>query len=177
MIGVTERRRNAPSLGAIAATMCVLVAVAGCSSPGSPSTAGSTPSSTAPVSEPAMTHGSGEARATLVLTGDLDESYNFTEQSGNISPTSELIAAVWVDPDINTLTLTGDVIAGTSPTSARLILGWVIGPDSTTFASADGECQVTMEPTATALSGSFTCTGLSSADGALTVDATGTFSS
>ena len=117
----------------------------------------------------------GDGKATLVLTGDIDETFVFDGRSGNVSPTATLIAAVWTDPQINTMTISGEVANGTRKTSTLLAIGWVIGEDVVSFTSKSGECDVTMEVKPDAISGTFTCSGVKSADGSQTVNATGSF--
>jgi hypothetical protein len=90
-----------------------------------------------------------------------------------VSPTPTLIAAIWTDPQINTLTVSGEVANGTRKSSTLLALGWVVG--ETVFTSKSGECDVTMEVKPESISGTFTCSGVKSADGSQTVNATGSF--
>ena len=133
---------------------------------------------------------SGEAVATLTLRGGFEDA--FTDLEGdNVSPAATILAAVWVEArdnlaesyaDIATVTLTGPVAAGSHATSASgLVLAFNVSRTDAagndlffhSWTSSAGECTVTME-TGAAISGSFTCTGIKSADG-LTVDAEGTY--
>ena len=133
---------------------------------------------------------SGEAIATLTIRGGFEDA--FTDLEGdNVSPTTTILAAVWVEArdnlaesyaDIATVTLAGPVAAGSHATSASgLVLAFNVSRTDAdgndlffhSWTSSAGECTVTME-TGAAISGSFTCTGIKSADG-LTVDAEGTY--
>ena len=129
--------------------------------------------------------------ANLVVTG-ADVAGTWTLDGGaDVSPTSTLIAAVWAVTesdgatfaDLITLTITGRIADGTQTTSQEgLGLGISIsrsdaaGADvfNHVFASQAGECQVTMARTAEGLTGTFTCTGITDADGH-TADASGSF--
>jgi hypothetical protein len=147
---------------------------------------------------PAGTAGSGSgapagaASATLELTGppDVTGSWTLDGISGDISPTSSIVAAIWTKTidnvaagygDLVSISLGGPVQAGTRATSADgLTLGF--GIQRTTgqsdvfdhqWSSRGGECQVTMVIGAD-ISGSFVCASITSADG-VTVKASGTF--
>ncbi|HSL12031.1 MAG TPA: hypothetical protein VLA82_12015 [Actinomycetota bacterium] len=112
----------------------------------------------------------GDARATLVF-GVLTEPVTY---AGGEGPAS----LVWRTSRYELFTLTGDLRLGTRPTSATLgiQLAIEIGPEVVAFTSADGSCTVTVslaEPRA--LAGDVACSGLTTADGDITVDVAGTF--
>jgi hypothetical protein len=109
-----------------------------------------------------------------------------------VSPTDTLIAAVWVETasnvdagyaDIVNLTLGGPVADGTHTTSeAGLILSFTVSRTDASgtdlfyhqFVSMAGECQVTMTRGTDGVSGTFSCTGLTS-DTGIAVNATGSY--
>jgi hypothetical protein len=134
-----------------------------------------------------------EETANLVVTGaDVSGSWTLDASSGDLSPTATLIAGVWVETvdnvaegygDLVTLSLGGTIVEGTQATSeAGLGLGFTInridasGNDlfNHVFSSKAGECHVTMERTATGVSGTFNCASITDADGH-TVSASGSF--
>ena len=73
----------------------------------------------------------------------------------------------------------GASFTGTQTTSGALSLSFTVKTNggTTTFHSIAGECEVTISQAgAHDVAGLFTCTGLTSTDGKLTVNATGSFS-
>lgn len=138
-----------------------------------PSAAGAVASAGAPTVVPiAADPGS----ATLVLTGGVTGSYTF---SGNASQpvTGSAVTASWVDTLHNVLTLDGPVDRGTRTTDGGLVLTWgvMLGGKLVTFTSKAGECTIGMASTPKSIIGSFACRRIKSADGKLTVGATGTY--
>lgn len=72
----------------------------------------------------------------------------------------------------------GTSFVGTRPTSADLRLTFFVHSASGTasFSSTDGGCQVTVaQAEATAFVGSFSCAGITDVNGALVVNAQGSF--
>jgi hypothetical protein len=133
--------------------------------------------------------------ATLEITtgpSEVKQSWSLDGVSGDVSPTATLIAGVWTKTidnvaagygDLIVLSMGGPIVDGTQVTSKDLKMGFSIsrtdasGTDlfSHTFSSEAGECSVTMQPSATGLTGTFTCSGIPS-DTGLSVNANGTFS-
>ena len=166
--------------------------------PGTSAAQGATtpPNATGAATQPAATAaGPGapvEETANLVVTGSAVSGSWEIEGGADISPTSELITAVWTgiltDPsgtfgDFVTLSMSGTIVEGTQATSAAgIVLGFAISRDNAdgtsqfnhVFTSKDGECQVTMQRTGSGVSGTFTCTGIKDEQGNA-VDATGSF--
>jgi hypothetical protein len=196
-----------PSRSGLAGTILIAGSLVACGSPpatGAPAgTSGpggtSGPAATAATGAtagPAATAGNGgaaEGTANLVVTGsDVSGSWTLDGNSGDVSPTDTLIAAVWTETVSNvaesygeliTISMGGTIVEGTQATSqSGLGLGFVIsrfdaaGNDifSHVFSSRAGECQVTMARTSTGVSGTFTCASIVDADGH-TVSATGSF--
>ena len=140
---------------------------------------------------PDATSPSSDELATLRLSGGMTESYALDGISGDVSPTSTIIAAIWTETidnvaagygDLITVSLGGPVFDGTQRTSAQgIVLSFGVsrmdagGNDlfDHQWTSKAGECSVTMS-TGAEITGSFECAGLTSQDGT-TVDAEGTF--
>jgi hypothetical protein len=114
--------------------------------------------------------------ATLVLTGDVEQSVAFLGSAGSGSPNAAL-SMTWTDLGPNTLGLTGPVDRGTRSTAKTLVLQWTILVDDApvTFTSTDGECTLGMAVNPTNVSGTFACKKLESDDGEYVVGATGTY--
>ena len=88
------------------------------------------------------------------------------------------MALNWLSPEGGTFGISGSSFQGTMPTGSSLRLDLEIrgGGALVAFRSNDGSCTVTIErATDTDVSGSFTCSGLRSIDGAIDVRATGDF--
>ena len=87
------------------------------------------------------------------------------------------MTGTWTDPLQNVLTLAGPVDRGTRTTDAGLVLTWALMVDGklVTFTSTAGECTIGMAVNPKSVSGSFSCRKLKSADGKLTVEASGTY--
>jgi hypothetical protein len=143
--------------------------------------------------------------ATLEITSgpsDIVGSWTLDGVSGDVSPTVTIVAGVWTKTidniaagygDLITVSLGGPIAGGTRPTDENLKIGFSIlrgGPDPSNpeefkdifdwnFNSEAGECQITMSPGGTTLSGTFTCSGLTgtnSVDGTTaSATASGTF--
>jgi len=119
-------------------------------------------------------------RALLTIDGDRDGSLVFgaltdpARYAGGEGPAS----LVWRTSSYELLTLSGDLRLGAQPTSETLgvQLAIEVGRDVVAFTSDDGSCSVTVaraEPRA--VSGDIACTGLTTADGEITIDVSGTF--
>jgi hypothetical protein len=132
-----------------------------------------------------------EAVATIEISGGLELSCTLDGPSGDVSPTNELIAAVWTETvdsdtfgDLIVFSIGGPVIDGQEATAdpgITLGISWsrvdANGADifDHTFSSRDGECTVTMGPLGDAgVGGSFSCPNLMDEDGH-TVKVAGTF--
>jgi hypothetical protein len=114
--------------------------------------------------------------ATLVLKGSVQATLTMTGTAGQ-PVTDNVVGAAWGDSLQNVLTLQGKVDRGTRTTDAGLVLTWGLMVDGklVTFTSKAGECTIGMASTQKAVSGSFACRKLKSADGKLTVEASGTY--
>jgi hypothetical protein len=135
--------------------------------------------------------GSEEAVATVVLRGGFEDSYMELE-GDDVSPTTTILAAVWVDAranasdgtgDLATVSIAGPVFSGTQTTSeAGITVSVSVSRADATgselffhlWTSKAGECQVTMAA-GSAITGTFTCASLTSQDG-VTVSVEGTYS-
>ncbi|HXG26747.1 MAG TPA: hypothetical protein VNL94_07850, partial [Candidatus Binatia bacterium] len=73
--------------------------------------------------------------------------------------------------------LTGPASSGTRTTDSTFSLTWTVMVDGTpvTFTSSDGECTIGMAVQPKAVTGSFVCKKLKSADGKITIDVRGTY--
>lgn len=140
-----------------------------------------------------------ESGATLETTNaprDATGSWILDGVSGDVSPTSSLLAAVWTETvdnveagygDLIVVSMGGPIAAGTQATSADLKLNFSLSRMDASggevfdyvFTSEAGECRVTMAPGGETLTGSFTCSGVpgsNAVDGSVvSTDATGTF--
>ena len=140
---------------------------------GLPGAAGSGASPSAPAVVPvAVEPGS----ATLVVTGSVKATYTLTGNAGQ-APAGNAVTGTWTDPLQTVLTLVGPVDRGTRTTDAGLVLTWAVMVDGklVTFTSTAGECTIGMAVNPKSVSGSFSCRRLKSADGKLTVEASGTY--
>lgn len=93
------------------------------------------------------------------------------------APPPGAFALSWSAPAAG-FALGGTSFVGTHPTSAGLRLTFFVHSASGTasFSSTDGGCQVTVtQAEATAFAGTFSCPGISDANGTLVVDAQGSF--
>jgi len=114
--------------------------------------------------------------ATLVLTGAVQGTYTFG--GGALGATkATAFSATWTDAAQNTLALDAKVDRGTRTTGDGLVLRFTVVVEGTAvaFTSKAGECTIGMGVQPTTVSGSFTCKKLKSADGTLTIEATGTY--
>jgi hypothetical protein len=143
----------------------------GTASPGATAATPSRPPSAAPTIPPP----SGEA--SLMLSGGATGTFALTGRAGGQRVNATTVDAGWVDALQTTLTITGPVDRGTRTTDERLVLTIVVAVADTpvTFTSVAGECTIGMAPVGTAVQGSFTCKKLKSADGKLTIEASGTY--
>jgi hypothetical protein len=159
-------------------------------SPASPSPAvtgatGATGSSGAtgtptPSVSPGFTGSVDVGSASLAISGDMHITESALPLTGPTiySPPPGPFALGW-DTDSAAFALSGTSFVGNHPTSAILELTFSIGSgaDATSFTSDDGGCDVivtTAEPTT--FEGTFSCTGIADEDGAIVVNAQGTFS-
>jgi hypothetical protein len=119
-------------------------------------------------------------RAAVDVTGDVDASKTLpTLFAGSFAPPPGGMAVVWVagGTDATTLGLGGLSFTGTQPTAPTLSLTLTVqaGEGIVSFVSTAGECSITIgRATASAMSGAFVCSNLSSPDGRV-VDASGSF--
>jgi hypothetical protein len=140
---------------------------------GLPGAAGIAATPSAPAAAPVVVE---PGSATLVLTGSVKATYTLTGNAGQ-PVAGNAVTGTWTDPLQNLLKLAGPVDRGTRTTDADLVLTWslTVGGKLVTFTSSAGECTIGMAVNPTSVSGSFSCRKLKSADGKLTVEASGTY--
>jgi hypothetical protein len=140
----------------------------------SPNATAATPTQR-PTVGPTIVPPSGDA--SLVLSGGVTGTFALTGLAGGQHVTSTAVDAGWGDALQTTLTIAGPADRGTRTTDERLVLTIVVpvADVPVTFTSAAGECTIGMAPVGTAVQGSFTCHKLKSADGKLTIEASGTY--
>jgi hypothetical protein len=147
---------------------------------GSPSGSPTLPS-TPPTGSPGVTGTLTIGTAQVTTSGALTVSatYDTLGPPGIWTPPPGAISLNWRGRGAQSLGITGDSFAAQLPTAPDRVLEFSVrGPDSVlTFRSSEGECLVTISPAlVNQVGGSFTCTGLASDDGSVTVNALGTFS-
>lgn len=121
-------------------------------------------------------------QATLTLSGGLSQTTAFPTLGAPAiwSPTPGTITLSWTGADpVESISIGGPSFSGQQSTSSTLTLAFSVksadGPK--TFRSQAGECTVTLNPAApTQVGGLVFCTNLKSVDGAVTVNAQGSFS-
>ncbi len=121
-------------------------------------------------------------QATLTLSGGLSQTTAFPTLGAPAiwSPTPGTITLSWTGADpVESISIGGPSFSGQQSTSPTLTLAFSVksadGPK--TFRSQAGECTVTLNPAApTQIGGLVFCTNLKSVDGAVTVNAQGSFS-
>jgi hypothetical protein len=115
----------------------------------------------------------------LTLTGPVAGTFALTGRAGGQHVDASTVDLGWVDAQQTTLTITGPVDRGTRTTDERLVLTISILVDGlpVAFTSDGGECTVGMASVAGKVQGSFSCRKLKSADGKLTIEASGTYRS
>jgi hypothetical protein len=120
-----------------------------------------------------------QGMASVQVAGDLE-----TEFSAPLAvptayaPPPGVLALRWVRAS-QRVEIAGLTFTGTRPTSPALSIVITVdtGEATASFRSTKDECNVTIDTAnANQLTGSFVCTGLRSADGSATVDASGRFS-
>lgn len=119
--------------------------------------------------------------ASLSLSGDLTTTVGFTaiESPAVWAPPPAPMDITWTGGPVAQLRLSGTSFVSLADTGADRILSFTVdGPEGPAeFTSSAGECSVTITPAlADQMAGVFTCTLLTDAEGALTVEARGTFS-
>lgn len=129
-----------------------------------------------PEPPPALRRG----RALLRIRGDADASFVFRAltEPAIYAGGEGTVSLVWRTAAYDLFTLGGDLRVGAQPTSEtlRLQLALAIDGDVVGFTSDDGRCTVTVERADVGgLDGRVRCVDLASTDGALVVDASGTF--
>jgi hypothetical protein len=166
---------------AIMVSAAIAVAASSCSGGGSGPSPSPTPSLSPSPSELSSSSPSvapetfTEGRASAQVAGDVEAEFTARLATPALSgPPPSSFALRWSRGD-DSIGMAGPAFRGTEPTSNTL--SFVIVAGGTMFRSLAGECQVTIDTaTARRLSGSFTCNGLKSQNGTLTVDASGRFS-
>jgi len=140
----------------------------------SPSATAATPSQQ-PTGAPTIAPPSGDA--SLLLSGGVEGSFALAGLPGGQRVTATTVQGGWGDALQTTLTISGPMDRGTRTTDERLVLTIVVlvADVPVTFTSVAGECTIGMAPVGTAVQGSFTCHKLKSADGKLTIEASGTY--
>jgi hypothetical protein len=145
------------------------------------SSGGASPGATAatptngPTAAPTLTPPSGEAAITL--SGAVEGTFPVTGQAGGQHVDATSVALGWADPLQTTLSIAGPLDRGTRTTDERLVLtiGVLVDGQPVTFTSTAGECTIGMASVGTKVQGSFSCRKLKSADGKLTIEASGTY--
>lgn len=117
--------------------------------------------------------------ATLILTGGIESTYTLVGAPGPGTPLAAgtVLSATWADTLQDAFALQGAADRGTRTTDANLVLSWSVTVDGqvVTFTSAAGECTIGMAMHPANVSGTFNCHKVKSADGKLTVGASGTY--
>jgi hypothetical protein len=115
--------------------------------------------------------------ASVAFAGSVSGTFDLTGISGTGRPSGTTMDSSWGDQLGNALDLGGPVSAGTRTTDAGFVLSWtvMVNGKAVTFTSKAGECTIGMAVKPTTISGSFTCHKVKSADGKLTVGASGTY--
>jgi hypothetical protein len=172
-------RRAATIAATVAGALVLSLSLTACDDLGAaldpdPVDTGATPTTAAPPPPPrngrALLAIDGDARASLVF-GELTEPVTYAGGEGPLS-------LVWRTATYDLFTLGGGVRLGPQPTSAalRVQLAVDLGRGIVAFASDDGSCTITVERAERrSLAGEVACTGLTDAEGLLTIDLRGTF--
>jgi hypothetical protein len=173
-------RRAAAIAATVAGSLVLSLSLTACDDLGAaldpdPVESGATPTTPAPAPPPrngrVLLGIDGDARTNLVF-GQLTEPVTYAGGDGPLS-------LVWRTATYDLFTLGGEIRLGAQPTSSalRLQLAVDLGRGGViAFASDDGSCTVTVARAARrSLAGDVTCTGLTDAEGRLTIDVTGTF--
>ena len=118
--------------------------------------------------------------ASVALTGDLTLTVTFAplDDPAVWAPPPAPMDLTWNGPGPTRLNLAGTSFLSRADTSPERALSFTVrGPDGpAAFVSASGECSVTITPALPEnMGGVFSCTALTDAEGALTVDARGSF--
>jgi hypothetical protein len=147
------------------------------------SSGGASPSATAatPTKGPtaAATIPAPSGDASMIVSGSVTGSFPLTGLAGGQHVDATTVALGWGDAAQNTVTITGPLDRGTRATDAHLVLtiSLVVNGAAATFTSDAGQCAVGMAQVGTKVQGSFNCHKLKSADGKLTIDASGSYRS
>jgi hypothetical protein len=162
------------------------VSPAGATGGGSPTAATGTTGTTidgsggpVPTTSPGITGSVSIGNATLTVSGALQTTQPTLPLSSPAvyAPPPGAFALSWASAAAG-FALGGTSFVGTHQTSADLRLTFFVHSASGTasFSSTDGGCQVTVaQAVATALAGTFSCTGIADVNGTLVVDAQGSF--
>lgn len=162
------------------------VSPAGTTGEGSPTAATGTTGTTingsggpVPTTSPGITGSVIAGDATIVVSGALQTTQPTLPLSSPAiyAPPPGAFALNWASAAAG-FALGGTSFVGTHPTSADLRLTFFVHSASGTasFSSTDGGCQVTVtQAEATALAGTFSCTGIADVNGAHVVDVQGSF--
>lgn len=142
----------------------------------SPGATAATPTK-GPTPGPTIVPPSGEV--SMTLTGPVAGTFALTGRAGGQRVDASTVDLGWGDAQQTTLSIAGPVDRGTRTTDERLVLtiGVLVNGQPVTFTSAAGECTIGMASMAGKVQGSFSCRKLRSADGKLTIEASGNYRS
>jgi hypothetical protein len=145
------------------------------------SSGGSSPAATAatptkgPTAAPTIAPPSGDV--SMTLSGAVPGTFALIGLADGQRVNAGTVTLAWGDASQTTLTIAGPLDRGTRATDEHLVLtiGAVIAGKPVTFTSNAGQCTIGMAQVGTKVQGSFTCHKLKSADGKLTIEASGTY--
>jgi hypothetical protein len=142
----------------------------------SPAATAATPTK-GPTPAPTIAPPSGEA--SVVISGAVKGTFPLTGLAGGQHVDATTVALGWGDAQQTTVAIAGPLDRGTRTTDEHLVLTITLLVNGTpaTFTSNAGPCTVGMAAVGTNVQGSFTCHGLKSADGKLTIEASGSYHS
>ena len=140
----------------------------------SPGATAATPSK-GPTAAPTTSPASGDA--SIILSGAVSGTFPLIGLPGGQHVDATTVALGWGDAQQMTLSIAGPLDRGTRTTDERLVLtlGALVNGVAVTFTSDGGECTVGMANVAAKVQGSFSCKKLKSADGKLTIEASGNY--
>ena len=140
----------------------------------SPAATAATPTK-GPTPVPTVVPPSGDA--SLVLSGAATGTFPLSGLAGGQQVDATTVVLGWGDAQQTTLSIAGPFDRGTRTTDERLVLtlGVLVKGVPVTFTSNAGQCTVGMAQVSGKLQGSFACHKLKSADGKLTIEASGSY--
>lgn len=169
--------RTSRVAGGVGFAVVIVVGLLLLSGRGAPPGATAATPSGVPTAGPTITRPSGEV--SMTLDGPLAGTFALTGLAGGQYVDASTVELGWGDAQRTTLSIAGPVDRGTRTTDERLVLTILVLVDGlpVTFTSAAGECTIGMASVAGKVQGSFSCRKLKSADGKLTIGASGTYRS